>query len=83
MALPTTKTRARRNYNEAVRKTAAILGNTAAMCRKAYIYPYLCDHYERGDEHLIRVLKGMERAKQDRQKLEQGLATYLRSAIKS
>jgi DNA topoisomerase IB len=36
---------AKRNVAEAIRKTAARLGNTAAVCRRSYVHPALIKHY--------------------------------------
>jgi DNA topoisomerase-1 len=40
-----TKTDAKRNLNEAVKEVAEELGNTPAVCRKAYIHPKLIKMY--------------------------------------
>ena len=38
----------RRNINTCVKAVAGILGNTAAVCRSAYIHPVVIDAYEKG-----------------------------------
>jgi len=38
----------KRKVVAAVKRTAAILGNTPAVCRKSYIYPSVLDSFERG-----------------------------------
>jgi DNA topoisomerase-1 len=40
---------AKRNINVCVKAVAGILGNTAAVCRKAYIHPAVLAAYEAGD----------------------------------
>ena len=40
---------AKRNINTCVKAVAGILGNTAAVCRKAYIHPAVLAAYEAGD----------------------------------
>jgi DNA topoisomerase-1 len=39
---------ARRHAATCIKAVAAVLGNTAAVCRKAYIHPAVLDAYERG-----------------------------------
>jgi DNA topoisomerase-1 len=41
-------TEARRNVNTCVKAVAGVLGNTAAVCRKAYIHPLVLESYETG-----------------------------------
>lgn len=41
----TSKTQAKRNLNQAIKKVASELGNTPAVCRKAYIHPELIATY--------------------------------------
>ncbi len=41
----TTETETKRNLNQAIKEVAAELGNTAAVCRKAYIHPTLIETY--------------------------------------
>jgi DNA topoisomerase-1 len=48
-------TATRRNLMAAIRRVAARLGNTAAVCRKCYIHPAVIDAYEAGA-----LLKQME-----------------------
>ncbi|MGZ6040531.1 MAG: DNA topoisomerase IB, partial [Phenylobacterium sp.] len=40
---------ARRDINACIKAVAGILGNTAAVCRKAYIHPAVLAAYEAGD----------------------------------
>jgi DNA topoisomerase-1 len=40
---------AKRNLNTSVKAVAGLLGNTAAVCRKAYIHPAVLEAYEAGD----------------------------------
>jgi DNA topoisomerase I len=49
-----TKTVTRRNLNEAVRRVAAELRNTMAVCKRSYIHPAVLDSYRDGtlDERL-------------------------------
>jgi DNA topoisomerase-1 len=42
-------TEARRNVSTCIKAVAGILGNTAAVCRKAYIHPAVLAAYEAGD----------------------------------
>jgi DNA topoisomerase-1 len=42
------QTAARRNINLCVKAVAGLLGNTAAVCRKAYIHPRVLEAYEQG-----------------------------------
>jgi DNA topoisomerase-1 len=41
-------TEAKRNINTCVKAVAGLLGNTAAVCRRAYIHPAVLDAYEAG-----------------------------------
>jgi DNA topoisomerase-1 len=41
-------TEAKRNVNLCVKAVAALLGNTAAVCRDAYIHPLVLEAYQRG-----------------------------------
>ena len=49
-------TQAKRVMSAAVKKVAAALGNTAAVCRKSYIHPAISDAYLSG----AFVLEAME-----------------------
>jgi DNA topoisomerase-1 len=40
---------AKRNINTCIKAVAGVLGNTAAVCRKAYIHPAVVEAYEKGD----------------------------------
>ena len=42
-------TGARRNLSICVKAVAGVLGNTAAVCRKAYIHPGVIAAYEAGE----------------------------------
>jgi DNA topoisomerase-1 len=44
----TSATQAKRTMSAAVKKVAAALGNTAAVCRKSYIHPAISDTYLKG-----------------------------------
>ena len=44
----TSATQAKRVMSAAVKKVAAALGNTAAVCRKSYIHPAISDAYLSG-----------------------------------
>lgn len=44
-----TTSRAERNVREAVKRTAAALGNTPAVCRRSYIHPAVIERYLTGD----------------------------------
>jgi DNA topoisomerase I len=46
--VPPTKARRTRAINEAIRATAAVLGNTPTVCRSSYIDPRLLDRYAGG-----------------------------------
>jgi DNA topoisomerase IB len=46
--VPPTKARRTRAINEAIRTTAAVLGNTAAVCRNSYVDPRLLDRFAGG-----------------------------------
>jgi DNA topoisomerase-1 len=41
-------TEAKRNVNTCVKAVAGVLGNTPAVCRKAYIHPLVLDSYQTG-----------------------------------
>lgn len=43
-----TATAAKRNVNTCVKAVARLLGNTPAVCRKAYIHPFVLDAYAEG-----------------------------------
>jgi DNA topoisomerase I len=45
---PSSLTGARRNVSEAVRKAAALLGNTITVCRKFYVHPGILEAYTEG-----------------------------------
>ncbi len=47
---------AKRNITRAIEQVASQLGNTAAVCRKAYIHPAILDSYLDGS--LLEFLKG-------------------------
>ena len=49
---------AKRNINTCVKAVAGILGNTAAVCRKAYIHPAVLAAYEAGDLPLKGAAEG-------------------------
>ena len=42
---PTTDAEGRRNVMGAMRETADVLGNTAAVCRQAYVHPIVVEAY--------------------------------------
>jgi DNA topoisomerase-1 len=42
-------TEAKRNINTCVKAVAGVLGNTPAVCRKAYIHPAVLEAYEKGE----------------------------------
>ncbi|WP_374468787.1 DNA topoisomerase IB [Phenylobacterium sp.] len=43
-----TATEAKRNINTCVKAVAGVLGNTAAVCRSAYIHPVVLETYQQG-----------------------------------
>ena len=45
LAAPTTDAEGRRNVLSAMRETADLLGNTAAVCRQAYVHPIVVEAY--------------------------------------
>lgn len=47
-AEPTSKTRAQKEVAQAIKLVAGVLGNTPAVCRKAYVHPAVVEAYERG-----------------------------------
>ena len=47
-ALPESKAGRKRRIVQAIKETAAVLGNTPAVCRSSYIYPHILESYERG-----------------------------------
>jgi DNA topoisomerase I len=64
----------KRKVVAAVKHTAAILGNTPAVCRKSYIYPSVLDSFERGRtiernfetvEQLIARRRGLHEAEKE------------------
>lgn len=55
-----TAAEAKRNIAEAVRLTAAELGNTPAVCRKAYIHPDILQAYTDGDPVAIPDANGAD-----------------------
>tara|TARA_E500000178_G_C16931609_1_gene711982 strand:- start:53 stop:1027 length:975 start_codon:yes stop_codon:yes gene_type:complete len=54
---PTTEKDKKKNINEALHKTAHKLNNTAAVCKKNYIDPYLIDLYMNDNKRFIRSFK--------------------------
>ena len=46
--LPDSRAGRKRKIMQAIKETAAVLGNTPAVCRSAYIYPQLLNSFERG-----------------------------------
>ena len=46
--LPESKAGRKRKIVQAIKETAAVLGNTPAVCRSSYIYPHILESYERG-----------------------------------
>ncbi len=63
---------AKRNINTCIKAVAGILGNTAAVCRKAYIHPAVLAAYEAGDLPL--------KAAGDRRAFELEVLRFLESA---
>jgi DNA topoisomerase-1 len=53
----TSATQAKRTMSAAVKKVAAALGNTAAVCRKSYIHPAISDAYLSGG-FVLEALQG-------------------------
>jgi len=49
---------AKRNVAEAIRKTAARLGNTAAVCRRSYIHPVVITQYLAGELDVVTQPQG-------------------------
>ena len=45
---PRSQAQAKREINDAIRATAAELGNTAAICRKSYVHPRVIEAYTAG-----------------------------------
>lgn len=70
------KTEAKRNLNQCVKAVAGLLGNTPAVCRKAYIHPLVLEAYEAGALPMkpsssprafeLAVIRFLERAAQTR-----------------
>ena len=54
---PKSETQKKKNINEAVHKTAHKLNNTATVCRKNYIDPYLIDLYMNDNKGFIQSFK--------------------------
>lgn len=48
-AEPTSETRAKQEVAQAIRHVAGVLGNTPAVCRKAYVHPAVIEAYERDE----------------------------------
>jgi DNA topoisomerase-1 len=46
--IPDTKTGRKRRVVQAIKETAAVLGNTPAVCRSSYICPQVLDSFEQG-----------------------------------
>ncbi|WP_091740051.1 DNA topoisomerase IB [Phenylobacterium immobile] len=45
---PASETAAKRSVNTCIKAVAGLLGNTAAVCRKAYVHPFVVDAYAQG-----------------------------------
>ena len=54
---PGSETEIKKNINEAVQKTAHKLNNTASVCKKNYIDPYLIDLYMNDNKRFIQSFK--------------------------
>ena len=54
---PKSETESKKNINEAVQKTAHKLNNTASVCKKNYIDPYLIDLYMNDNKRFIQSFK--------------------------
>jgi DNA topoisomerase I len=78
-----TATHRRKRISAAVKETAALLGNTPAVCRASYIQSAVLEHYERGrviDFHLETVDE-LSRLRSTRlARAESALLTLLRSS---
>ena len=61
----TSATQAKRIMSAAVKKVAAALGNTAAVCRKSYIHPAISDAYLSG-AFVLKVMRGERRIQHGR-----------------
>lgn len=48
-AEPTSETRAKQEVAQAIKHVAGVLGNTPAVCRKAYVHPAVIEAYERDE----------------------------------
>lgn len=46
---PTSETRAKQEVAQAIKHVAGVLGNTPAVCRKAYVHPAVIEAYERDE----------------------------------
>ena len=55
--IPTSENLKKKNINEALQKTAHKLNNTATVCKKNYIDPYLIDLYMNDNKRFIRSFK--------------------------
>lgn len=51
-------TKAKRNFVAAVKETAALLGNTVAVCKKSYIHPSIGESQESGLLYRLKAIKG-------------------------
>ena len=75
-------TEAKRQVNLCLKAVSGLLGNTAAVCRKAYIHPHVLESFESGvmalkplkDERAfeLAVLKFLEAARPERAKAKRG-----------
>jgi DNA topoisomerase IB len=55
---PASKAAAKRTVNAAVEQVAAALGNTPAVCRRAYVDPRVFDHYRDGETIAVELGRG-------------------------
>ena len=76
---------AKRNVKEALACVASRLGNTAAVCRKAYVHPAVIDVYSRylrlpstprGERDVLRLLEACEKALDTKTQLKASLKLY-------
>ncbi|MGA3038396.1 MAG: DNA topoisomerase IB [Vulcanimicrobiaceae bacterium] len=77
--------RAKHNVKEALACVALHLGNTAAVCRKAYVHPAVIDVYSRylrlpsnprGERSVLRLLRQCEKALDTKTQLKASLKLY-------
>jgi DNA topoisomerase-1 len=75
---PDTKTAAKRAINQAMKCVAQQLGNTPAVCRKAYVHPIVVDAFTRGELRQYLAKRSVSEVAEDIQHAELAVVKLLR-----